>query len=97
MEGTAVKLRRNSDDSAVAYAPAPAPVARSVAQRFEYRCVIARSSLIGDKMNEEKLEAQINESAAEGWQLKAMTETEVKGRVGPGGTKGLMLTFERPV
>ena len=92
-----MKLRRNSDDLIVADAP-PAPAApRSSAPRFEYRCVIARSSLIGDKMNEDKLEAQINEIAAHGWQLKAMTETEVKGRVGPGGTKGLLLTFERPV
>jgi hypothetical protein len=35
--------------------------------------------------------------AAQGWQLKATTSVEVKGRVGPGGVEGLLVTFERPV
>jgi Domain of unknown function (DUF4177) len=36
-------------------------------------------------------------SSSVGWQLKAITSVEVKGRVGPGGVKGLLVTFERPV
>jgi Domain of unknown function (DUF4177) len=92
-----MKLRRSFEDAVTSHAPSPVPGVRLAPQRFEYRCVIARSTLVGDRMNEDRLEAQINEIARQGWQLKAMTETEVKGRVGPGGTKGLMLTFERPV
>jgi Domain of unknown function (DUF4177) len=38
----------------------------------------------------------LNEHAAQGWQLKAITSVEVKGRVGP-GVEGLLVTFERPV
>jgi len=29
--------------------------------------------------------------------VKAITSAEVKGRVGPGGVEGLLVTFERPV
>jgi hypothetical protein len=29
--------------------------------------------------------------------IKAITSAEVKGRVGPGGVDGLLVTFERPV
>jgi len=32
-----------------------------------------------------------------GLQLKAVTSVEVKGRVGPGGVEGLLVTFERQV
>jgi len=45
----------------------------------------------------EQLEKVLNEHAAQGWQLKAITSVEVKGRVGPGGVEGLLVTFERPV
>ena len=45
----------------------------------------------------DKLENVLNEHAAQGWQLKAITSVEVKGRVGPGGVEGLLVTFERPV
>jgi hypothetical protein len=38
-----------------------------------------------------------NEDGPQGWQLKAITSVEVKGRVGPGGVEGLLVTFERPV
>jgi Domain of unknown function (DUF4177) len=53
--------------------------------------------MIGGKMSGDKLENVLNDHAAQGWQLKAITSVEVKGRVGPGGVEGLLVTFERPV
>jgi hypothetical protein len=44
-----------------------------------------------------KLEKLLNEQASQGWQLKAITSADVKGRVGPGGTEGLLVTFERRI
>ena len=66
-------------------------------QRYEYRVVEVREGLIGGKMSGGKLEKVLNEHAREGWQLKAITAVEVKGRVGPGGVEGVLVTFERPV
>ena len=63
---------------------------------FEYKVVELREKMIGGKMSGDKLEKVLNDSAREGWQLKAITATEVKGRVGPGGVEGLLVTFERP-
>ena len=68
-----------------------------MAQRFEYRVVELREGLIGGKMSGDKLEKVLNQHAGEGWQLKAITSVEVKGRVGPGGVEGVLVTFERPV
>ncbi len=65
--------------------------------RYEYRVVELREGMIGGKMSGDKLEKVLNEHAREGWQLKAVTATEVKGRVGPGGVEGLLVTFERAV
>jgi hypothetical protein len=65
--------------------------------RFAYKVETIRSKLIGDKMHGGDVETLLNQRAAEGWGLKSMVETEVKGRVGPGGTMGLMLVFERPL
>lgn len=62
---------------------------------YEYRVVELREGMIGGKMSGDKLEKILNEHAREGWQLKAITSTEVKGRVGPGGVEGLLVTFER--
>lgn len=67
-----------------------------MAARFEYRVVEVREGLIGGKMSGDKLEKLLNDNARQGWQLKAITSTEVKGRVGPGGVEGLLVTFERP-
>jgi hypothetical protein len=53
--------------------------------------------LIGGKLSGDKLERILNDEAAKGWQLRAITSTEVKGRIGPGGVEGLLVTFERPV
>jgi Domain of unknown function (DUF4177) len=68
-----------------------------MAGRYEYKVVELREGMIGGKMSGDKLERVLNEHAREGWQLKALTSTEVKGRIGPGGVEGLLVTFERAV
>ena len=65
--------------------------------RYEYKVVELREGLIGGKMSGDKLEKVLNEWAAQGWHLRAITTADVKGRVGPGGTEGVLVTFERPV
>ena len=66
-----------------------------MASRYEYKVVELREGMIGGKMSGGKLEKVLNEHAGEGWQLKAITTAEVKGRLGPGGTEGVLVTFER--
>ena len=63
---------------------------------YEYRVVEIREKLVGGKMSGDKLEKLLNEHAREGWQLRTITSVEVKGRIGPGGVEGLLVTFERP-
>ena len=67
-----------------------------MAQRYEYRVVELREGLIGGKMSGDKLEDVLNEHARQGWQLKAITSVQVKGRIGPGGVEGVLVTLERP-
>jgi hypothetical protein len=62
---------------------------------YQYKVVELREGMIGGKMSGDKLEKILNEHAREGCQLRAITATEVKGRVGPGGVEGLLVTFER--
>ncbi len=66
-------------------------------QRFEYLVVEIREGLLGGKMSGDKVEKVLNEKARSGWQLKSMTSVEVKGRIGPGASEGVLVTFERPV
>ncbi len=66
-----------------------------MAQRFEYKVVEMREGLIGGKMSGDKLERVLNQHGGQGWQLKAVTAVEVKGRIGPGGVEGVLITFER--
>jgi Domain of unknown function (DUF4177) len=54
-----------------------------------------RSALVGDKMNVGEVEGTLNEWAALGWHVKSIVETQVAGRVGPGGVGGLIIVFER--
>ena len=68
-----------------------------MANRYEYTVVELREGMLGGKMSGEKLQNVLNQYAAQGWQLKAITSVEVNGRVGPGGVEGLLVTFERPV
>ena len=80
--------------------------------RYEYKVVQIREGLIGGKMSSDKLEKTLNEWASQGWRVKAITTAEVKGRdvgllaelnaqvkgrVGPGGTEGVLVTFERQI
>lgn len=65
-------------------------------ERFEYKVLELREKLIGGKMSGAKLESLLNEHAAQGWRLKAITTAEIKGRIGPGGVDGILITFERP-
>jgi len=62
---------------------------------YEYRVVEIREGLVGGKMSGDKLEKLLNEHAREDWQLRTITSVEVKGRIGPGGVEGLLVTFER--
>jgi hypothetical protein len=64
-------------------------------QRFEYQVVELREDIRGNKMDGEKLQNLLNQHAQQGWQLKAITAAEVKGRMGKGGVDGLLITFER--
>lgn len=62
---------------------------------YVYKVVQVREGLMGGKMSAGKLEGILNDHAKDGWRLKTITATDVKGRVGPGGVEGLMVTFER--
>jgi hypothetical protein len=66
-------------------------------QRFEYKVETVRSSLVGDKIDSGGVEEMLNDRAREGWQLKTLTGAQVKGRIGPGATEGLLAVFERPL
>jgi len=66
-----------------------------MAKAFEYKVVELREGMIGGRMSGEKLEKVLNEHGRQGWQLKSVTAVEVKGRLGPGGVEGVLITFER--
>ena len=68
-----------------------------MAGRYEYMVAELREGMVGGKMSGSKLEKVLNEHAREGWQLKAITAVEVKGRIGPSGVEGVLVTFERPL
>jgi hypothetical protein len=64
---------------------------------YEYKVVEVREKMLGGKISGDKLEDLLNEHAGQGWRLRAITSAEIKGRVGPGGVEGLLITFERSV
>ncbi|MFF0145446.1 uncharacterized protein DUF4177 [Amycolatopsis sulphurea] len=66
-------------------------------QRYVYQVVEVREKMLGGKISGDRLEKLLNDRAGEGWRLKTITAAEIKGRVGPGGVEGLLVTFERPV
>ena len=66
-----------------------------MARTFEYKVVELREGMVGGKMSGDKLENVLNDHGRDGWQLKNVTSVEVKGRIGPGGVDGLLVTFER--
>ena len=59
-------------------------------ERYEYKVVEVRERMIGGKMSGDKLEKLLNDHASQGWQLKAITSADVKGRVGPGGPRACL-------
>jgi hypothetical protein len=64
---------------------------------YEYKVVQVREGLVGGKLSAGKLESLLNEHARQGWRLRDITSADVKGRIGPGSTEGLLITFERAV
>jgi uncharacterized protein DUF4177 len=66
-----------------------------MANRYEYKVEELREGMVGGKMSGDKLEKLLNDNARDGWRLRAITSVQVKGRVGPGGVEGLLVTFER--
>ncbi|HEY4627549.1 MAG TPA: DUF4177 domain-containing protein, partial [Blastococcus sp.] len=52
-----------------------------MAGRYEYKVVELRERMLGGKMSGDKLEKVLNEHAQEGWQLRAITSVDVKGRL----------------
>ena len=63
---------------------------------YTYKVVEVRERMLGGKISGEKIEKILNEHASQGWRLRGITSADVKGRVGPGGVEGLLITFERP-
>jgi hypothetical protein len=53
--------------------------------------------MIGGKMSGGKPEKLLNDHASQGWRLRAITGGDVNGRIGPGGTEGLLVTLERRI
>ena len=62
---------------------------------YQYKVAEVREGLMGGKMSGDKLEKILNDHARQGWRLRSITATDVKGRVGPGAVEGLLITFER--
>lgn len=62
---------------------------------WEYKVVEIREGLLGGKMSGDKLENVLNDNARQGWRLKSITTADIKGRIGPGGVDGVLVTFER--
>lgn len=71
------------------------PDGRSAAP-LEYRVDALRETLIGGAIKPDALAGLLNARARQGWTLKQLVDTDVKGRVGPGGIDGLLAIFERP-
>jgi Domain of unknown function (DUF4177) len=53
--------------------------------------------MLGGKQSGGQLAAVLNEHGRQGWRLADITRTDIKGRLGPGGVEGLLVTFEREV
>jgi hypothetical protein len=68
-----------------------------MAQRYEYKVIELREGFMGGKMSSGKLQNALNEHAFHGWRLTAVTPLEAKGRSGPGGMEGVLVTFEREI
>ncbi len=66
-----------------------------MAKAFEYKVVELHEGVIGGKTSGDKLEKVLNEHGGKGGSSRSVTAVEVKGRLGPGGVEGVVVTFER--
>ena len=64
-------------------------------EQFEYKVVELRQKLPGGKMSGARLEGVLNDHAAQGWRLNAITHADATSRLGPGGVNGMLVTFKR--
>ncbi|AOD22486.1 hypothetical protein IM25_13445 [Rhodococcus sp. p52] len=62
---------------------------------YSYKVIEIREGMLGGKMSGGKLEKILNDHARDGWRLKAIPSADIKGRIGPGGVEGMLVTFER--
>lgn len=64
--------------------------------RGRTECIVLElgEGLLGGTLSGEKLERILNEQAAQGGRPKTITAAEVKGRVGPDGVDGPVVTYE---
>jgi hypothetical protein len=65
--------------------------------RWEYKVIELRERMIGSKQSGAQLEAALNEYGRQGWRAMSVVKADIKGRIGPGGVEGLLVTFERPL
>lgn len=91
---------KDAREAALAAKTAQQEAAHALAQphaatETQYRVDTLREKLIGDHIADDKLAELLNHRASEGWHLKQIVEASVAGRVGPGGTSGLLIVFER--
>jgi hypothetical protein len=63
--------------------------------KWEYRVVELREGIFGSKQSGSKLQDALNEYGRQGWRVVSIVKADIKGRIGPGGTEGLLVTFER--
>jgi hypothetical protein len=85
----ALAAKQAQEDAAAALEAPSAPTG------MQYRVDALRDKLIGDHVGDGKLSELLNRRAGEGWLLKQVVPADVQGRVGPGGTGGLLVVFER--
>jgi Domain of unknown function (DUF4177) len=64
---------------------------------FTYKVVEMREKMFTGRMSGEVIEQVLNDHAAQGWQVKAITAADVKGKIGPSGVGGLLITFEKQI
>jgi hypothetical protein len=63
---------------------------------YEYKVVELREGLLGARCPVTSLRRSLTTMPTTGGSSRPSTAVEVKGRVGPGGVDGELVTFERP-
>lgn len=68
----------------------------STGELFEYQTAQIRTTPGDDKIKTGDVDkGSVVYDGQQGWRVKSIVETSVKGRVGPGGVEGLLVVFER--